>query len=241
MRPLKVVLLVLGSIAALLGLALMAAGGVLVGIHATQRDADGYYTTSTERFETPTFALTSEDLQLGGHPDGRDWGLLRHIGTARIEAQGSSGGAVFVGIARHDDVERFLAASAHDQLTDVSTDPFEPTYRRQAGEIPPAAPAAQGFWAASAAGAGPQTLTWEIQRGAWDVVVMNADASRGITVDVSAGIKTGLLLPIGIGLLACGLASGGAAAVLIVVALKKDGPCAAAAVAPAQDRPPLAA
>jgi len=54
------------------------------------------------------------------------------------------GAAIFVGIARHDDVERFLAASAHDELTDVSLDPFAPTYRRQAGEeqaqaaLPPA-------------------------------------------------------------------------------------------------------
>ena len=241
MRPHKVVLLVLGSLAALLGLALTAAGGVLVGIHATQRDADGYYTSSTERFETPTYALTSEDIQLGADPEGRDWGPLRDIGTARIEAQSTSGADVFIGIARHDDVERYLAASDHDELADVSFDPFEATYRRRAGEIPPAAPAGQGFWAASATGAGLQTLTWDIEAGNWDVVVMNADASRGVTVDAAAGIKTGLLLPIGIGLLACGLATGGAAAVLVVVALKKEGRDPAAARPPAQDQTPLAA
>src|SRR5688500_13326671 len=109
MRPQRVVLLVLGSIAALLGLALTAAGGVLVGIHATQRDEGGYYTSSTERFETPTYALTSEDIQLHVDADGRDWTPLRNIGTVRIEAQSTSGAAIFVGIARHDDVERFLA------------------------------------------------------------------------------------------------------------------------------------
>jgi hypothetical protein len=101
-------------------------------------------------------------------------------------------------------------------------------------------PAGQEFWVASATGAGRQALTWDIQAGDWDVVVMNADASRGVTVDATAGIKTGLLLPIGIGLLAGGLATGGGAAVLIVVALKKEegGPAAAR---PAQDQAPLAA
>lgn len=240
MRPQKVVLLVLGSIAALLGLALTAAGGVLVGIHATQRDGDGYYTSSTERFETPTYALTSEDIQLHVDADGRDWGPLRDIGTARIDAQSTMGAAIFVGIARHDDVERFLDATAHDELTDVSLDPFEPTYRRQAGEAPPAAPGGQGFWAASVAGAGPQTLTWDIESGDWDVVVMNADASRGVTVDASVGIKTGLLLPIGIGLLAGGLAAGAVAAVLILVALRKEEQ-AQAASPPARDGTPMAA
>lgn len=240
MRPQKVVLLVLGSIAALLGLALTAAGGVLVGIHATQRDGDGYYTSSTERFETPTYALTSEDIQLHVDADGRDWGPLRDIGTARIAAQSSLGGAIFVGIARHADVERFLAASAHDELTDVSFDPFEPTYRRQAGEVPPAAPGGQGFWAASVAGAGRQTLTWDVESGDWDVVVMNADASRGVTVDASVGIKTGLLLPIGIGLLAGGLAAGAVAAVLILVALRKEEQ-ARAALPPARDGTAMAA
>jgi hypothetical protein len=185
--------------------------------------------------------LTSEDIQLGADPEGRDWGPLRDIGTARIRAQATSGATLFVGIARHDDVERFLAASAHDELTDVSFDPFEPTYRRRAGEVPPAAPGGQGFWAASATGAGLQTLTWDIEAGDWDVVVMNADASRGVTVDVSAGIKTGLLLPIGIGLLACGVATSGAAAVLVVVALKKEDPGPAAAQPPAQDGEPMAA
>ena len=241
MRPYKVVLLVLGSIAALLGLALTAAGGVLVGVHATQRNADGYYTSSTERFETPTYALTSEDIRLGTDPEGRDWGPLRNIGTARIEVQSTSGAAVFVGIARHDDVDRFLAASAHDELTDVSFDPFEATYRHRAGEVQPAAPAGQGFWVASATGAGRQALTWDIEAGDWDVVVMNADASRGVTVDATAGVKTGLLLPIGIGLLAGGLATGGAAAVLTVVALKKEEGGPAAARPATRDQAPVAA
>ena len=241
MRPQKVVLLVIGSIAALIGLALTAAGGVLVGIHATQRDGDGYYTSSTERFQTATYALTSEDIQLHVDAVGRDWAPLRSIGTVRIAGQARMGTPVFIGIARHADVERYLAASAHDELTDVSFDPFEPAYRRQAGEVPPAAPGGQGFWVASATGAGLQTLTWDVESGDWDVVVMNADARGGLAVDVSVGIKTGLLRPIGIGLLAGGLVAGVAATVLIVVALRKEDFGRGAAAPPVRDRTPMAA
>jgi hypothetical protein len=238
MRPYKVVLLLVGSLAALLALALIAAGGVLVGIHATQRDGDGYYTTSTERFETPTFALTSEDINFGADPDGREWGPLREIGTAQITVESSLGAPVFVGIARHDDVAAFLARSAHDELADVSYDPSEPTYRRQAGEVPPARPVDQQFWVASTAGAGRQVLTWDIEPGDWDVVVMNPDAARGVSVDATVAVKTNLLLPIGLGLLAIGLVAG--AAVLILIALRKEGTSHSTAL-PATARTPVAA
>ena len=241
MRPHKVVLLIIGSIAALVGLALTAAGGVLIGIHATQRDSDGYYTSSTERFETPTFALTSEDINLGADPEGRDWGPLRDIGTAHISVESSLGGPIFVGIARHGDVQAFLAASAHDELADVSYDPFEPTYRRQPGDVAPASPAAQPFWVASSAGAGAQVVTWDIEPGDWDVVVMNADSRRGVSVDATVAVKTGLLLPIGAGLLAVGLVLGGGAAVLVLLALRKEGSGQGAALPPALERTPMAA
>ena len=46
---------------------------------------------------------------------------------------------------------------------------------------------------------------WEVESGDWTVVVMNADASRGVDVDARLGIKVGWLLPVAIGLLAVGL------------------------------------
>ena len=65
MKPVRILLLVLGSFLALLGLGLgiaTAGAGWLVG---TQRDDDGYFTTSSERFETATYALTTQEVDLG--------------------------------------------------------------------------------------------------------------------------------------------------------------------------------
>ncbi len=56
---------VLGSIAALIALALLLGGAALIGAHASARDSDGYYTTGTERLATATYALTAEDIDLG--------------------------------------------------------------------------------------------------------------------------------------------------------------------------------
>ena len=52
----RVILILLGGIGVLFGLALMAGGGFLLWTDRTQRD-DGYLTTPTERFATPTYEI----------------------------------------------------------------------------------------------------------------------------------------------------------------------------------------
>ncbi len=65
MKPLRIISLVIGSLLALVGFELLAGGGVLGWAQATQRDGDGFFTTSTERFETSSYALTSAKVDLG--------------------------------------------------------------------------------------------------------------------------------------------------------------------------------
>jgi hypothetical protein len=107
-----------------------------------------------------------------------------------------------------------------------------------AGNQPATAPSAQSFWVASAAGTGQQSLVWPTQGGSWTAVVMNATASTGVAVDVSVGMKTGLLLPIGIGLGVFGLVLWGVAALLLYLGLRKERPTAQA---PPTWAPPVAA
>ncbi len=69
MKPTRIILLVLGSIMALIGFGLVAAGSTLGWALGTQRDDDGFFTTADERFETSTYAITSDkvDLVVSGH------------------------------------------------------------------------------------------------------------------------------------------------------------------------------
>src|SRR5215204_4063582 len=65
----RVLSLVLGSIALLLALALLASGGAaLWGL--SQRDAAGYFTSGTHELSTGSYALASESLDVGSEIPG---------------------------------------------------------------------------------------------------------------------------------------------------------------------------
>src|SRR5215210_6307453 len=123
--------------AASLGLAAGVGGGALVWAHSTQRNVDGFYSTSAERLTTSSFAMTSPDLDFG--TDGNEAGWVPGSGslTALVEATGAGGRPVFVGIARKGDVDRYLARSAHDEVTDFDVDPVRPEYQRSPGDERP--------------------------------------------------------------------------------------------------------
>ena len=83
-------------------------------------------------------------------------------------------------VARTADVTRYLSKAGHELVTDLDYSPFSADYRRLGGDGKPAPPAEQRFWEASAHGSGRQTVTWDVDDGVPSIVVMNADASRGV-------------------------------------------------------------
>jgi hypothetical protein len=179
------------TVVGLVALVLLAAGGI--GLWANgQKDDDGYLSTSTERFASSTYALATDDLDIDSH--GTGWLVdTDRYGKVRVKAESRAGKPLFVGIARSDEVARYLRGTAHAELTDVSTDPFRAHYRPHAGAAPQTLPAQQRFWSASAQGAGQQTVNWDVEHGSWSVVVMNADGSRGVDAGVSAGADVPVL------------------------------------------------
>ena len=119
------------------------------------------------------------------------------LGKVRLKAESSAGKPVFVGIARTSDVSDYLRGTAYTSVTDVDYSPFDASYRDHGGDRRPALPADQDFWAASAHGPGTQTVAWDLQDGDWSIVVMNADGSRGVDTDISAGAKVPFLGTLG--------------------------------------------
>jgi len=202
----RVVAVVAATITALVALALLAGALGLLTAHALLRDAEGYYASSTERFETDTYALTAESLRLGDVGGGVAGGLVeRAAGTVRVSATSAGRGPVFVGIAAAADVDRWMVSSAHEEVTDAHVDPFSYDSVRRSGITTPGRPAGRQFWVASAAGRGTQTAEWEVEQGRWAVVIMNADARRGVRADVRVAARPRLVVPVAVALLAGGL------------------------------------
>lgn len=204
MKASKVVMLVVGTLLSLIGIFLVTAGAILGWAYIGQRD--GYLTSPTERFQTSTSAVVSEQIDLIG----RD-GLPPEIGPeelGRILLRGSAadpGRALFIGIGPKSDVDAYLKGVAHAEVTDVEFDPFVPRYRAIPGSALAQPPASQTFWSASASGVGTQELRWNLQQGSWTVVIMNADASPGVSADLQAGAHINFLGPLALVLLGGGL------------------------------------
>jgi hypothetical protein len=187
----KILLTVFGSVGALVALALLV-GAAALGIAHTQRDVDGFFTTSTERHETTSHALTHEGVRIGDVSELPDW-VDDRFGAVRVRAASHDGTPLFVGVARTADVERYLAGVAHEEVTDFELGPRRTETRWASGGAPRVAPTEEGFWAASASGTGTQTLDWELAEGTWSLVLMNADGSRGVAADVELGARVGFL------------------------------------------------
>ena len=205
MRPGRIVMLVLGTLSALLGLGLLAGSGAVGWANYQQRD-NGFFTTPVERFATNSYALTSPRLDIMTESSFPETAPVVVPGSILLRgAAADPTKAVFIGIAPQADVAAYLAGVNHSEIVDVRFSPFRALYRNVAGPSVPAPPADQGFWTALATGQGTQELRWDLRPGSWSVVIMNADATTPVAVDLQAGARSDLLWPVFIGLLVGGI------------------------------------
>jgi hypothetical protein len=221
----RIVLIAVGVVTALIALALVVAGGTLGWAYAANRD-DGYFMTRHERLATPTYALVSDNLDIDDSTP--NW-LLDQAGKVRI-AVDPNGRDTFVGIARTEDVDRYLGAVPHDRLVDFDFDPFTWESERERGTGTPAGPpSSRDFWAASESGTAPFDVDWDVDTGDWVAVAMNEDASRGVDASIAVGAKAPILLPVAIGLVVVGLLLGVAAFLFFRLSGRRAQPAPAAA------------
>lgn len=197
----RIVALIAGGLLVLLGIGLLGAGGLAVWADRTQRDAAGYVTTDSHRYDTRTYALTVEGVDFGGR--GVHVLYPRSIlDKLRIRVAPFAGNSpLFLGIAPASDVARYLAGVRRAAVSDFSDTTVGPT---SAGGPPPGPPGDQGFWDVQSSGTGARAITWPVRTGRWSVVVMNADGSAGIDVEASVGARVPSLLWVSIGLLVAG-------------------------------------
>src|SRR5829696_197277 len=211
----RIALVVVGTITGLLALGLLVGGCALIAVDQTQRDDDGFLMSPTEDFSTPTYAIVSESADLGD--EGAERALDVFLGTVRIRSE--SDRPVFVGIGPAGDVTRYVGGVERDVVDDLDHD-GDPECSRRSGGEPTGRPGNETFWVASTAGAGERTLDWEPEDGDWRAVVMNEDASRGVSSELSIGAELDSIIWIAIGLLIAGALLATASALAITAATR---------------------
>jgi hypothetical protein len=205
MRTGRWIMVVVGSLVALLGFGLLLGGGALGVGYLTARDDDGFFTSPTERYEADGHALTSEPVTITDIEDLPTFLGPDDLGRVRIRGTHSADDALFIGVGPADAVDSYLSGVSRAEVTQVDFAPFSARYRTTEGGAPATPPGEQPFWAASVEGDGRQELTWDVEDGRWAVVVMNADGSAGVAADVQVGGRLDILGPIAVGLLVGGI------------------------------------
>jgi hypothetical protein len=173
-----------GSVLCLFAVIFLAGGTWALWVDRVDRSG-GFVTIGSTNLNTGTYAFESPL-----HGDGPRFLYGERVwGTARFRATSETTHPLFMGIARTDDVARYLngtgnATIQHLVTGDVTT---------HEGGAPSAPPAGSVAWAASTQGNGEQVLRWKPRSGDWSIVLMNVDASPGVALDGDLGAKAPFL------------------------------------------------
>ena len=194
----RVLLVVFGSLAALVGAAILAAGVAAIVIDQTQRDDEGFLMSPSETLSSEGYAVVSESADVS--IEGDEWAVRSFLGDVKIRSEAVR--PVFIGIGRQADVDAYLGDVERSVVTGLER---RPRYDEQPGGAPAGPPAQETFWVASASGPERQEITWKPKSGDWVAVLMNTDGTRGVQADVSIGAELDAVLWIGIGMTAGGL------------------------------------
>jgi hypothetical protein len=185
----NVLAVVLGVLAVLLGVALIAGASAVL---SEERDADGFYMAEPYMFETPTRAIVSEDIAfLSDAPSWlSDW--VADPVDLRIRGISSTGESVFMGIGATADVQQYLNGAPFHEVTAIDFDGatiVSVDYQAHGTTAVPGAPGDQQIWEGWTESEGPQSLEWSLESGNWTVVVMNSDASPGVGSILTLGAR----------------------------------------------------
>ncbi len=213
-RP-RVASLVVGSILCVVALVFIAGGGLALWKHGVDRDGKGFVSFETDELRTEQYAIVGD---LRG--DGPSWLYGSTVlGDARVRATSQAEQPLFIGIARKDDVFRYLQGAGYATIYsfEVRAD------TTHAGGAPSGPPSRESIWAASTQGTGKQTLLWTPRAGDWSVVFMNADAGANVDVRGDASAKLPVLPWLAGGFLSIGGAAGFIGAWVLVRAIIRRG------------------
>jgi hypothetical protein len=196
-------------------------------------DEDGFLTSDPAEIDISSYALVLEDMEFDIDPVTWRWfqnrgGLL----TFKIVTESNDPSKeIFVGIAQEQDVKSYLDDVEYQRIQDTNFDleDYDLTlsdsdFMLHQGGAPSATPLVHSYWVVQSSDADQQEITWDPQAGNYYVVIMNADASEGIHVNVQVGVRVPFFGSLGNILLTAGLFVGAIGVLLVYFTLKRSQP-----------------
>src|SRR3954447_6157397 len=171
-----------GSVLPGVGALIAIAGGALVGIFGS----NGTLSSGRVPLATSSAALVSSSGTIDD-----SLGAARVLGDTTVKVAANAG--TFVGIGPTAEVERYLAGTPVDEVTDIGVDPFRLTRQRRTGlngqvvrrnggtqAGAPAPPGRESFWVARSRGTGPAAMNWKIRDGSYRLGINGAGGGAGV-------------------------------------------------------------
>ncbi|MDA8263532.1 MAG: DUF4389 domain-containing protein [Actinomycetota bacterium] len=218
MKGSRLVMILVAGLAAMVGIAAVAGAATLFWILGVYADPAGFVSSPPFQLQGSGYALTAPlDLTGFRNIESTADGTL---GTLRIGISDTGNGPVFIGVASRTDAETYLGGVPLDRVSGLGISPWTVSTKSVAGTRSPEQPESQQFWTEWTSGPGTRTLVWPIRPGNWELVVMNADASPGISLETRLAIHSGALPIAAFGIGGFGVLLMGAAVMLLYAALR---------------------
>lgn len=191
----RALLAIVGAFMIVVGLGVGGVGGSLAFLSGP----DGVVSADAGRVSGNGYALVFNEFTINtvGDPT-----TVRQFAEFELGATSRTGKDIFMGIAPAAQVNEYLELSARDVVSDLT----DGTARVVPipGKSVPATPADQKFWTAQAQGADPK-ISLAQSGDDQTLVIMNAVPEPQVTVDVTLGLTSPAIFPVGLGLLIVGV------------------------------------
>jgi len=215
-NAISILAVVFGGLLLLVSFGLLVGGGAVIWVQSTFSDSEGFLMSRETRLQSDSHAMVLHEVNITidvdipsqvWTPKPSDFVTVKLVGQNNDPSK-----EIFMGIARDTEASRYLSSVEYDRITiDPSWNEkpwrgisFSASYNNHPGQAPSQPPTSMTIWDASASGSGTQTLNWEPASGSFWVVVMNADGSADVDIDMQLGVKIPILRAIGGGLLTGG-------------------------------------
>ncbi len=191
----RALLAIFGTILIIVGIGTAGVGGSLAALTGS----DGAISGDAGRVTGNGYALVFNEFTINTAGNAEQ---LKKVAEFRMGATSNTGSELFLGIASADEVNGYLRTTSRDIVSDLSDGSARVV--PVPGSTIPAKPSEQPFWTAQSKGMSP-TISLAQSGANQTLVIMNADAQQQLTVDITLGVESAAIFPVGLGLVFLGV------------------------------------